>query len=83
MTFHEWECYIEGYISRQEDEWRHTREIIAAIYNSAYGQEKTYRGSDIIPLKDDKVESIAMTYEKMDALRKKYNFNTPDSLYVK
>ncbi len=53
MTLLEWEAWIEGYQWREEEEWRRTRELIAAAYNTAMGAKKSVRGSELIPLPHD------------------------------
>ena len=58
----EFNLYIDGWNKNRDDEWRHTREVLAAIFSSAkmqmaqQGGKKSFqlvKGKDIIPLSGD------------------------------
>lgn len=74
--------YLSGRLKKDVDNWRHTREIMAAAWNSNPYLKKRLRGKDLIPLDGDvadyvepiDVEYIATKVEKymnMDANGKK------------
>jgi hypothetical protein len=57
MDMREWSNYMEGFQLKEEDKWRHTREIMAAIYNALGGNK--IKGSDLVQLPSEKTETGA------------------------
>jgi hypothetical protein len=55
MDLREWSNYMDGIQLKEEDKWRHTREIMAAIYNAA-GANKI-KGDELIQLPGEKEET--------------------------
>ena len=62
MSWGEFNIYVNGWSKNREDDWRHTREVLAAIGTNAISQmaqragKKSYqiiKGKDIIPLPGD------------------------------
>lgn len=55
LTWYEFDLFSEGYLRREDNEWRHTREIMAMIYNtSGIKRSQRKKGSQLIPLDSDK-----------------------------
>jgi len=61
MDIREWSNYMEGVQLKQEDRWRHTREIMAAIYNTAGANIKA---EDLFQLPSEKTEFKPTTLEE-------------------
>lgn len=56
MDFREWSNYMDGVQLKEEDKWRHTRELLAAIYNAAGANR--LKGNELIQLPSEKEETV-------------------------
>ena len=45
-----------GYQRREQEKWRHTREILAYLANSRMGVKKMITGREIMPFESEKKE---------------------------
>ena len=54
MTPREWASCIDGYMLREEDEWRRTRAIYALIYNTHVESRHQLSAEELLPLPGDK-----------------------------
>lgn len=69
LSWGEFNVYVDGWNKNGEDDWRHTREVLAAIKMNARSQEaqragrksyQTIKGKDIIPLSGDVISKKAL-----------------------
>lgn len=78
MTPREWASCIDGYMLREEDEWRRTRAIYALIYNTHVERHHQMSAEELLPLPGDikKTESAErvryLTDEEREKLLKLY-----------
>lgn len=80
LSWGEFDVYVSGWDKNREDDWRHTREVLAAIKMNARSQEaqragrksyQTIRGKDIIPLSGDVIsKKILNASEELIAFKK-------------
>ncbi len=56
MTPREWAAWVEGFLLREEDEWRRTRTICAIVYNCHAEPCNQLKPAEILPLPGDKEE---------------------------
>ena len=53
LTYREFEFYWNGYLRREKEKWRHTREILAFIHNSGMNAKKTLMGFELFPFEEE------------------------------
>ena len=72
MDLREWSNYMDGKQLKEEDKWRHTREIMAAVYNAIGGNNM--KGNELIPLPGEKeiIEVKNTTLDERIRIANKY-----------
>jgi len=56
LSYREFELRWYGYQRREQEKWRHTREILAYLANSRMGVKKMITGREIMPFESEKKE---------------------------
>ena len=56
LSYREFELRWYGYQRREQEKWRHTREILAYLANSRMGIKKMITGREIMPFESEKKE---------------------------
>jgi len=70
LTYKEFEYYWNGYLRREKDKWRHTREILAFIHNSGMNTKKTLTGVQLFPFEEEKRQLDDQSFEELLRLTK-------------
>ena len=88
MTPCEWAFYIDGYMLREEDEWRRTRVIYALIYNTHVDRHHQLSPEELLPLPSDKKEETErvqprhLTDEEREELIRNYKLGIRNNVSV-
>jgi len=53
MTPNEWSAWMDGFMLREEDEWRRLRVIYALIYNTHVDRHHQMKPEELMPLQSD------------------------------
>lgn len=84
MTPNEWSAWMEGYMLREEDEWRRTRSLYSLIYNVNVDRRHQLKPEELMPLPGDKqteqqgesgVKAKYLTDEERAVLKARYKLH--------
>lgn len=62
LSYREFELRWYGYQRREQEKWRHTREILAYLANSRMGVKKMITGREIMPFESEKKEVSGQSF---------------------
>lgn len=71
LSYREFELRWYGYQRREQEKWRHTREILAYLANSRMGVKKMITGREIMPFESEKKEVTEQSFVDLVNLLKK------------
>ncbi|GAB3324347.1 hypothetical protein GCM10027299_21570 [Larkinella ripae] len=66
MTVPEFNRMVAGFYRRQDAQWLHTREIIAAVYNASANRDfkkPGVKGADIYPVGDERTVKLKVKWK--------------------
>ena len=71
LSYREFELRWYGYQRREQEKWRHTREILAYLANSRMGVKKMITGREIMPFESEQKEVQEQSFVDLINLLKK------------